>query len=141
MQAIKADNTHILKIEKGEDVIATVTAFCKNEGIENAYFRGIGAVEHISCGYYALSEKKYYFKQYDGLYEVISATGNVMLKEGEPFVHLHAVFSDEENATFGGHIEEMRVGVVLEVVLEVLPTRISRELDHEIGLFLMRCGA
>lgn len=140
MQHTKTDNKYILKIEKGEDVIASITEFCEQEGIKNAYFRGIGAVEHISCGYYALSEKKYYFKQYDGLFEVLSATGNVALKEGKPFVHLHAVFSDEENTAFGGHVEEMRVGVVLEVVLEVLPTAIERELDDEIGLFLMKCG-
>jgi len=135
----KTENTYIIKIEKGEDVIASLTDLCVQEGVSNGYFRGIGAVEHISCGYYDLAEKEYYFKEYTGLFEVISASGNVALKDGEPFIHLHAVFSDEGNSTFGGHIEEMRVGIVLEVILEVLPTEIKREYDQEIGLFLMKC--
>lgn len=139
MLCTKTNSTYIITLEKGEDVIASLTKFCKKEDIKNGYFRGIGAVERVSCGYYALAEKEYHFKEYTGLFEVISATGNVALKDNEPFIHLHAVFSDEENSTFGGHVEEMRVGIVLEVILEILPTEIEREYNQEIGLFLIKC--
>ena len=139
MKYTQTHNTYIIKIEKEEEVFDTLITFCKKENIANAHFSGIGAVEHISCGYYALSEKQYHFKQYDGLYEVASMTGNVTQKDGEPMLHVHAVFTDEENQAFGGHVESMRVGVVLEVIVEVLDTNIERELDEVIGLFLMNC--
>ena len=63
-----------------------------------------------------------------------------MLKDGAPFVHLHAIFTDTENSAFGGHIEEMRVGVTLEIILTPLQSELSREHDEAIGLFLISCG-
>lgn len=139
MQYTKTDNTYILKIEKGEAVVETITHFCSREGIQNAYFRGIGAVKGLTCGYYALDEKEYYFTDYHELVEVASLTGNVMLKDGKPFVHMHGVFTNTKNEAFGGHIKEMNAGIVLEVILSVLPTAVERLHDEEIGLYLMSC--
>lgn len=141
MQYTKTDNQYIIKIGKGEEVLSSLTDFCVREGIENALIKGIGAVEWVSCGYYALDTKTYHFTQYDQLVEVASMTGNVMLKEGKQFLHVHAVFTDTSNTAFGGHVEEMRVGVVLEVVLTPLTSRIERKLDEHIGLFLMDFGS
>ena len=140
MKYTKTDDRYIIKIERGEEVMATLTSFCEQEGIKNALLTGIGAVEWVSCGYYELSTKKYHFTEYDEMVEVISMTGNVALKEGRPFLHVHAVFTDTKNKAFGGHVQEMRVGVVLEVVLTPLSSSIVRELDEDIGLFLMKCG-
>lgn len=132
-----SEQNSILIIDKGEDVILTITEVAKENDIQNAFISGLGAVEKISCGYYNLDEKKYYFKNYDGLFEVVSMTGNIMLKDGEPFVHLHAVFTDEDNRAFGGHVEEMRVGVTLEVQLNLTSGNIIRKHDEGIGLFLI----
>lgn len=140
MKYTKTDDRYIIKIERGEDVLATLTSFCEQEGIKNALLTGIGAVEWVSCGSYELSTKKYHFTEYDEMVEVVSMTGNVALKEGRPFLHVHAVFTDTKNKAFGGHVQEMRVGVVLEVVLTPLSSSIVRELDEDIGLFLMKCG-
>lgn len=140
MRYTKVENIYILKIEKGEEVIARLTSFCEEQNISNALFSGIGAVQGLSCGYYALDEKKYYFTQYDELVEVASLTGNVMLKEGKPYVHVHGVFTNTTNNAFGGHIQSMVAGVVVEISLQVLSSQIERTLDEEIGLYLMECG-
>lgn len=137
MQFVKADTTYIMRINTDEDVVQVVTEFCSAHTIKNATFTGIGAIKRLTCGYYELSEKKYYFKDYEGLFEVVSLTGNVMLKDEKPFVHVHGVFTGTDNMAFGGHIVEMRVGVVLEVVLTPLSSEISRSLDECIGLYLM----
>lgn len=139
MRFHKASGTYIITIDKGEEVIKSLTQFAADHEIENAHFSAIGAVEYVSCGYYALDEKKYYFKQYEQLLEVASATGNIMLKNGAPFVHLHAIFTNSDNAAFGGHVEEMRVGVTLEVMLTPLQSSVSRTHDDPIGLFLINC--
>lgn len=140
MKYKKIGEKYIIKIEQHEAVLQTLTDFCKQERIKNARFTGIGAVENVTCGYYALDEKKYYFTEYNELVEVVSMTGNTMIKEGEPFLHVHAVFTDTNNQAFGGHVKEMTVGVVLEVFLTVYDTDIERELDEDIGLWLMKCG-
>jgi len=137
MRTTKSSGTYIVRIDKGEEVLKSLTDFCAAQNIQNAVFNGIGAVEWLKCGYYALSEKKYYFKEYDELLEVVSLTGNVMLKDGLPTIHVHGVFTDTSNAAFGGHIVEMRVGVVLEVMLTPLESAITRSHDDCIGLYLM----
>lgn len=139
MKYEKISEKFLLNIEKGEEVISTVIAFCEDKKIANALISGIGAVKDLSCGYYNLEEKKYYFTYYTELVEAVSLSGNVMQKEGKPFLHLHGVFTDAENKAFGGHIEKMTSGIVLEVVLEPLSSRIERELDEGIGLFLLNC--
>lgn len=132
------ENTHLVVIKKGESVIKTIETFCKDNNIYNAKLSGLGAVEKITCGYYDIERRVYEFKNYEGLFEVVSMVGNVMIKEDDIFAHLHSTFTDEENNCFGGHVSEMIVGVTLEVILEVFPTKIRREFDDETGLFLIK---
>lgn len=140
MKSQKADTTFIIRIDKGEEVVKTITEFCIKEGIQNAYFTGIGAVDTLTCGYYNLEEKQYHFTDYTEPLEVVSLMGNVMLRDGAPFVHVHGVFTDTENKAFGGHIVDMRVHVVLEVILTPLQSSVERHLDDCIGLALMKIG-
>jgi predicted DNA-binding protein with PD1-like motif len=119
-------------------VVKTITDFCANEEIANAYFFGIGAVDTLTCGYYNLEEKEYHFKDYNEPLEVVSLSGNVMRKDGKPFVHVHGVFTDITNKAFGGHIVEMRVHVVLEVMLTPLQSKVERIHDDCIGLALLK---
>ncbi len=138
MSCSDIETDKIIILNKGENVIASLTRFCIENDIQNAVFNGIGAVEWLRCGYYALREKKYYMKEYDSLMEVVSMTGNVMLKDDRPFIHVHGVFTNTENIAFGGHIEEMRVGVTLEICLDILKSKYSRKLNEDIGLFLIK---
>ena len=137
MQYEKLDDTYVIKIEQGEAVVESLTGFCVNKNIVNAEFSGIGAVKGLTCGYYDLAQKKYYFTDYPDLVEVVSLTGNVLLKDDKPFIHIHGVFTDTKNQAFGGHISKMTVGVVLEVILRPLMGNIKRSLDTCIGLALI----
>lgn len=139
MQYQKACEKYVVSIEKGEDVGSTLIAFCLEQGIQNASVSGIGAVQGLSCGYYALEEKQYHFTSYPDLLEAVSLTGNIMQKEGKPFLHLHGVFTDSSNTAFGGHIEKMTSGIVIEMIIEPLQSNIQRELNDDIGLFLLNC--
>lgn len=140
MKFSKSGDTYIINLEKGEDVFNKLIELAESEGVQNASLSGIGAVEGLTCGYYALSEKEYHFTDYPNLVEVVSLTGNIMLKEEKPFLHVHGVFTGTDNQAFGGHVKSMQVGVTLEVILKVYQTKIERKLNEDIGLFLMNCG-
>jgi predicted DNA-binding protein with PD1-like motif len=131
------DNKFILKVEKGELVHHSLVQFCKDQGIKNASITGIGAVQHIKCGYYDLANKTYLFKECHDIVEVASYQGNIMIKEDDLFVHAHGTFSDPDNQVFGGHVDEMTVGVVMEIILTPLSSTIERTYDEAIGLYLM----
>ena len=133
----KTEKGYIIRIFRGEKVIETLTKFCERENIKGAYFHGLGAVEESEFGYYDLSKKEYFFKKYEEMMEVVSMTGNVSLLEGKTTLHVHAVFSDTENNTLGGHIKEATVGVTIEVHLTDYGESLERKFDPEIGLNLL----
>jgi predicted DNA-binding protein with PD1-like motif len=130
---------YVIALARGEEFISTMTAFCEKEGIKNALFHGIGAVERVQIGYYDLGKKEYFFRNEPGVFEVASMTGNVALVDGKPFVHAHAVLSrcDETCACIGAHIKEAYVAVTLEVVLTPLRLKTARTLNEPIGLKLL----
>lgn len=139
MKHLKTTQGIVVKLERGEELIATLTAWCEREGIQNAIFSGIGAVEHVEIGYYDLATKTYVFKKHDEIFEVGSMQGNVALVDGKPFIHAHAVLSrcDDSLSCIGAHIKSAVVAVTLEIFLTPLESRTTRALDANIGLKLL----
>lgn len=129
----------VLKLEKGEEVISSIASFCDKRGIHGAIFTAIGAVDNFQVGYYDSGRREYFFRHESDEYEVASMNGNVALVDGKPFVHAHAVLAkcDATGAVLGGHVQEARVAITLEVFLTSLPTPLVREMDESIGLKLM----
>lgn len=129
----------MIALERGEEVISTLTDYCAKQGIKAAVFNGIGAVERIKIGYYELKTKKYFWSEEEGDLEVASMNGNVAIVDGKPFVHAHAVLSrcDDTYSCIGAHVKEAYVAVTLEVFLEELDMKLGRALNEEIGLKLL----
>jgi len=129
----------ILKLEKGDEVISSITDFCARRGIQSAIFSGIGAVDNFEIGYYDSDKREYFFRHESAVHEVASMQGNVALVDGKPFVHAHAVLSrcDASCACIGAHIKSAMVAVTLEVFLTPLPTPLVRTMDESIGLKLL----
>ena len=136
MKAKKVDFGHILRIEKGEELIATLIAYCKENNIFFGSFALIGATTDIELGFFSLNDKKYHWKNFLGEFEITGGTGNITILEDEPMIHLHATLADENYQTFGGHVKHLIVGATCEVTLWVSGEKIERKLDEEVGLNL-----
>lgn len=132
-----APHTKLIKLSRGEDMFHSLESYVHREGIANASFTAIGAAEGISCGYYDLEAREYLMKDYVGVYEVASMTGNIITKDNSPLIHVHAVFSDRDNQTCAGHVRTLTVAVTLEIVLTTFTTNFSRTYDEETGLYLI----
>ena len=130
----------VIKLERGEELIVTLTQYCTEKNINAAVFTGIGAVERVKIGYYDLGKREYFFRDEAGIFEVASMQGNVALVDGKPFIHAHAILSrcDETLECIGAHIKEAFVAVTLEVFLTPLNVALSRELDNTVGLKLLK---
>ena len=129
---------YLLRLERGEDVLPTISEFCKRKGILSGSFRAIGAVERAKIGFYNLAEKKYGDIVYPEAREVTSMTGNIAQVDGVPFVHAHAVLTDMvKNECIGGHVFEAKVAVTLEVHLVAFNENIARKMDGTIELKLL----
>jgi predicted DNA-binding protein with PD1-like motif len=131
------DDRYIVRLESGEPVIETLTAFLRTEGVEFANVSAAGAVESVRLGYWNPSTRAYEYREVEEQMEVVSFQGNASLKDGEPFLHIHGVFGRRDFSVVGGHVKEARVHPTLEAWLrtESLPVRRTR--DPATGLDLL----
>lgn len=129
-------NYVLLRLEKGEEVISSLTKFCKSQRIDNAYFSGLGSIENPTLAHYKVSTKKYSEKKIEGIFELLTITGNVALFNDEPLIHSHVIISDEEMQTRGGHLVSATVSATVEIHLRILDSVYTKSQDEEIGLKL-----
>lgn len=135
-----ATGRFILRLSLGEKLMETLRRFVVERRIGAGVIRGLGASRSAELAFYLMDEKRYDPIPVAGYAEVVSLMGNISWKEGgEPMVHLHSALSRRDGSTVAGHVLEIEVGATMEIDLEVLPGRLSRKLDPEIGLPLLAC--
>lgn len=129
-----------LVFDKGDEVIAGLTSFAKDHGLNSSHFTAIGAFERATLGYFQRDRKQYKEIPVEEQVEVLSLIGDVALEDGEPKVHAHVVVGLEDGATRGGHLLKATVWPTLEVVLSETPGYLAKRHDDETGLALIDIG-
>jgi predicted DNA-binding protein with PD1-like motif len=69
--------------------------------------------------------------------EVVSLVGNVSIKDGQPFTHIHVTLGKRDLSIVGGHFNDAVVHPNLEVWLRAESETVERTLDESCGLYLM----
>ncbi|HEY6064981.1 MAG TPA: PPC domain-containing DNA-binding protein [Thermoanaerobaculia bacterium] len=127
-----------IRLELGDEVHPSLIEIAAKEQVAGGWLSGIGAATQVELGYYNLERKDYDRVQVGGDVEVASLLGSVGLVDGKPFVHLHAVVSDREGRTHGGHLFRAVTAATLEFGLFVADGPIERTPDEATGLNLWR---
>lgn len=132
----KVVKTIIARCEPGEDLQAALTTLVKKHNIESGCFQIIGAVIEARLG--ILENGKYDWFTHSGPLEISSCVGNVTVKDGEPFVHAHAMMNDFKGTVIGGHVGEgCKVFPTAEIHMQVFEGRVERKLDPACGFTVM----
>ena len=132
----KIEKGYLIRLFKGELLIATLKDFFKKEKITSGFLQGIGGATQAEIGIYDLDKKEYRFKEFAQTLEIVSLTGNLTNVEGRPHLHLHVVIADQDQRTFGGHLKEATIGGTCEIYFTQLADEVSRSTDSETGLQL-----
>ena len=136
MQQRQVDgHTYVLRIEKGENAIQTISDFCSQQKIDSGFFYGIGAVDMAEIAHYDIHTKQYFRKRLEEPFEVTNITGNVALYKGSLIVHAHVTLSDRDMHAFGGHVVELSISGTLELVF-TSTTKLVKDDDPVTGLKL-----
>ncbi len=134
----RGQRTFALVFDKDDEVMAELTSFSRENGLDAASLTAIGAFSNATLGYFDMDKKEYEKISVEEQVEVISLVGDVALKEdGEPQVHAHVVVGLSDGTTRGGHLLEAHVRPTLEVVLTESPAHLRRRTDEETGLALI----
>ena len=121
----------------GKDLITSVEDFCKETSIRMAVFSIIGSVSSVTLGCYDQKQQVYVISNEKAPFEIISCTGNISIKNGNPFVHAHIVLSNEQDKIIGGHLFSETIIFAGEINLQTLKGKpLERAYDYKTGLML-----
>jgi predicted DNA-binding protein with PD1-like motif len=126
----------LVRVDYDSDIVAFLTDFAKTHSITAATFTAIGALKWAKLGFYDQQKHQYTQHQLSAPQEIASCTGNISIKEGEPFVHAHAVLSDLNGNTKAGHLLEGKVFAAEIHLTELLGEKVERKMDAVTGLSL-----
>ena len=88
MEFQKFADTYVVRLDKGEEIIASLQKLCETEQIALASVTGIGAADHAVVGLYDVGQRQYHKTELNGPMEITSLMGNVTQKEGAVYLHL-----------------------------------------------------
>ena len=129
----------ILRIEKGEEVLAVIRAVCEQENILLASVSGIGAVGDVILGVFNSERFEYETRQFVGDMEIVSCVGNVSTMNGETYLHLHMTVGNvTKGMVHAGHLSKAIISLTGEFILQIVDGQVDRKYSPEIGLNLIK---
>ena len=137
MKNSRSGNLHFIKLDKGEELITSITSFANEVGIKSGFLTGIGVLKDLEIGYFDVKNAKYDIKKLEGEFELLSLMGNIGITDGKASPHLHVVLGDNKFQCFGGHLIKGYIGITCELVLAATDMKLERLYDADTKLKLL----
>lgn len=132
---VETTREFVCTLDHGGDWRAQVEAFAAEQGIDAAFFTGLGAVQDAEIYFYDQERTEYDSVVFPEPLEVAACVGNVSLLDGEPFAHTHAVLSRPDGEAIAGHLDSATVWAG-ELHLQAFDVPLEREHDETTDLDL-----
>ena len=136
MRSKRFNDTWMLRIDRGEEIMQSLQSLCEQEGIRLAEVSAIGAADYAVIGVYDLETQSYHREELNGFMEIAGLSGSVTAMDGKPYIHLHTTLAGQDHTVHGGHVIEMRVGATCEMFVRMLEGETGREKDPDLGINL-----
>ncbi len=121
----RKEGTTVIRFDVGDCLPGDLARWCGDNGVDAAIVTaGIGMLSDIELGRY--DGREYTRTRVEDSSEILSLQGNVSIKEGEPFVHLHVSLADESFGARGGHLFDGTVSMTIELCMLELPAGFVR---------------
>ena len=133
MKSREVAGGYMVRLDRGEEAIGSLTAFVKNTNIPCGFLQGIGSIREVELGYFDTRTNQYRRRRFPEAVEVVSLFGNITWLDNEPFVHAHAAIAGPDQNLLGGHLFSGTVAVTLEIFIRVIPDKLSRSRDPDLG--------
>ena len=138
MEYRRFNNTIIVRIDKGEEILSKIQEVTLKENIKLASVNALGATNDFTVGVFKTDEKKYYSNEFKGNFEIVSLTGTINTMNNEFYTHIHMSAGNDKGEVFGGHLNRAIVSATCEMVINVIDGKVDRDFDEKIGLNLFK---
>lgn len=108
----KDQNEIFIKIERGEDVLGTLTQVIEENHVGSGeVIWGVGMIRNLQIGYF--NGREYEKETFEKAMEVVSFHGSIA--ENDPRFHIHSSCAGQDHGVVGGHL----FGGIADPLLEV----------------------
>ena len=134
MKSIEKDNLIIIYLEPNEHILTSLEKISQQYKITTGIIlSGIGQIRNPIIGYFK-HKGDYLKKTFEGDYELLLLTGNIIYSHSTYQSHIHVIFGDEEKKTYGGHLLDGQVSITNEIALLSSQISLERTYSEETGL-------
>ena len=139
MKKVKlSENDWLVRLDAGDEIVASLVQFAREEKITSASLTGIGAVGGLKYGYFDINLLKYSVAEVGISLEIVSLVGNLGRLDGEPILHAHISVGFPDMTVKGGHLVEGTISVTGEIFIRTYPATIERGKHERFGLNLIK---
>ncbi len=131
----------IVKFEDKENPLQEITELAKKENIRSAIFWLIGG---LKGGRFVVGPKtdelppEPIWREISDNNEILGI-GTIFWHKDEPKIHIHGVYTREDNVKMGCLREKAEVFLILEaVIMEIIDVNVTRELDERSKMVLLK---
>ncbi|NHJ49516.1 MAG: DUF296 domain-containing protein [Asgard group archaeon] len=135
---LEQQKVHLIRLEKGEELLTSVLSYVKEQNILSGFLSGIGALEKGTIGYFDIKDIKYHHIPFNEV-ELLSCSGNIARNKDtdEPVAHIHILIGEKDGKSLGGHLVDGIVSVTAEIYLVETRPIVYRTKDEDTGLYLL----
>ena len=130
MKYQRFEQTIIVRMDKGEDIVEQVKNVALKEKIKLASISALGAINEFTVGVFKTKEKKYYANEFKGDFEIVSLTGTINTMNDEYYSHMHLSAGNDQGQVFGGHLNKAIVSATCEMVIQIINGEVDRYFDE-----------
>ncbi len=134
----KFQHGYVVRLERGEEIVAALKDFCTRQNIRLGSVSGIGAADNVTLGFFEPKTKEYTEKKIKENHEIAPLAGNITTMNGEVYLHLHISLGDKNFTAHAGHLKSAVVSATCEIFIHTFDGIVEREFDKDIGLNLMK---
>jgi predicted DNA-binding protein with PD1-like motif len=109
-----------VRFSTGDELLSGLTDLALKNHITSAYITGIGGLSTGVLGWGDVSNGAFKKIPIDRKAELVSLVGDISMRDGQPYVHLHGVVAFSDGSTRGGHVIEAHVAPVAEIAVVAL---------------------
>jgi predicted DNA-binding protein with PD1-like motif len=101
----------------GDEIVSGLTDLAIREHITSGYITGLGGLSGALLAFGDPKLNAFRKVPITDKCELVSLVGDIQLRDGKPYVHLHAVVAFADGSTKAGHVMEAHVAPVAEIAV------------------------
>jgi len=113
-QAASTGRTFQITMRRGDEVVSGLTEFAEKNQVKLAHLTAIGAFDSAVLGWFDPEKRAYKKIAINGEVEIISLTGNIMMQNGKPNLHVHCAVGLPDGSVKAGHLIEGHISLTLQ---------------------------